>query len=502
MRRYGFCVPAIFLLALAACDRLGTDRQQTPQTPATPPLVGSDEAPVADTLVANHLPRLVSHAEASELTRMTLWAVGTDGLRERVFDAGTDSWSPWVVRGFPPGSRSQILDWDNFGADLVADAGFAGDRSPVVVAHSFPPPVGAPDRFLGLPTDKTPFGTAGGFTNNTWDSDDWFDPRTSAPSGDGTGIHVFGSWFDDGINRPRTHLLKASFDVRSDGRVRPLQSEPQVLPRLVVPIGGTDMETLVHLGHNSALHVPRTIGGATVNQTFVFVTREPEGMSGQDGLAVWHDDGQGDAGWVDLGTPVPPPSNIVGRPLAVSWINPATGFYTVNVFVVARREEGNTRWELYERFWVDDGSSPATEGWRPWSNHGSPRWDPYDPSKGQLLDSDTRWRLTTGVTWELGGVVRMNVFGHADPETDRDGVEQPRRLVEYVWDGSVWTWGFHHPPPPSGFGVKTISAAWVNKDDAIRLSVAGRDEQGHILERYYLIDRDGWKGWFWNDLTE
>lgn len=483
---------------LVACDRSATEVPQPPRLSPLPP----GTPPVAYDPLAMHLPRIVSHAEGGELTRMTLWAIGSDGLRERVFDEGGAGWGDWVVRGVPAGAQHPPALWEDYGADLIADAGHDGARSPVVAGYSYPGSGISPDRIFALPTDQPPFGTTGGYHDNSWDSRDWMRPINSVSAGDGSRVHIFGTWFDDGVHHPFSDLLQASFEVEPAGGVRALQSEPSVLPRLVVPINGTPTEMKVTPGPNSAILVKRTVGGQAVNQVFVFVTREPEGVSGQDGLAVWHDDGAGGSGWLDLGTPVQPPSRIVGPPLAVSWGNPATGHVTVNVFVVARRTEGQNRWELWERFRVDDGSSPASEGWLPWNNHGSPRWDPYDASKGQLLERGTKWNLTTGVTWQLDGVDRMNLFGEAEPETDRDGTAQPRRLVEYVWDGSVWTWGFHHRPPPSGLGVRSLSSAWTNKNGDIRISIACREESGAILERYYIIDQQGWHGWFWNDLTD
>ena len=76
------------LVLVVSCGQSETEVPQVPQTPRVSP-VPAGAHPVAYAPLANHLPRIVSHAEASELTRMTLWAIGTDGLRERVFDADT-----------------------------------------------------------------------------------------------------------------------------------------------------------------------------------------------------------------------------------------------------------------------------------------------------------------------------------------------------------------------------------------------------------------------------
>src|SRR6185436_11747698 len=118
---------------------------------------------------------------------------GTDGLRERVFDAASSTWGAWVVRGVPTNAQHPPALWEDFGADLFADSGFFGERARAVAVWSHPGSSVAPDRHLALPTDDTPYGTPAGFTNNTWDTQDWMRPMTVVPSGDGRRITVFGA---------------------------------------------------------------------------------------------------------------------------------------------------------------------------------------------------------------------------------------------------------------------------------------------------------------------
>lgn len=489
---------AACLPLLVACEASPTNR---------PPLLGGvpipppGTPPVAHRPLNEHLPRIVSHAENGELVQMSLWAMGADGLRERVFDARTKMWGPWIQHGIPDDALYPPVDWDDLGLHLQVDAGLAGDRDQALAVFGFNTAGLSAQRLLALATDRRPFG-ASNIELDDWDHRQWMRAVTAVSQPDPQRVRVFGTWQDDGPNRPEERLVRTTIAIDAGGSARSLQNEPAAMPVLMGPIDGVDKEMLVEPGANSAVRVPRVRNGNPESQTFVFVKREPDGMDGHEGLAVWLENDQGQEAWLDLGTPVAPPSEIVGEPLAFAWRNATTGLYTVNVMVVARRDEGNTRYEVYERFWHDDGSSPAVEGWRPWSNHGSPRWDPYDASKGQLLEPGTRFRLTGAVVWELDGVTRVNVIGYANPETDRDGVSQPHRLVEYVWDGAVWTWGFHHEPPPSGLGVRAHSAAWTDTGGTIRISIAGRDTDGGIYERFYLIDQStGWSGWFWNDLT-
>jgi len=494
MRYDTFAVLVLCVFLLVACERSETEQpplvRGVPQLPAGTP-------PVAFEPLNSHMPRIINHSDNGELSRMTLWAMGADGLRERVFDITGNQWSDWVIRGIPSDALYPPVNWDELGRRLLVNDGYAHDRAQVAVAYSYHTSGVNTDVKLALPTDAVPFGTSSGFVENTYGTRNWFQPGVAVSDENSGRFHIFGNWHGGGPNSPEDRLVSVSFEVGAAGAVRPLRTEPRELPPLM--IGGSEVP--VSIGPNSAVHVPKPFdGGSRPSHTFVFVKwKQP----GQDGVALWYDDGAGNASWFNLGVPLASGSQIIGNPVAFTWYNGTLNRTSVNLFVVARSSEGNGRAELYERYWSVDGNTPVAspEHWAAWNSHGSPRWDPDDDSKGHLLEAETSWRLTTALTWQYNGVDRVNVFGYANPETDRDGVAQPRRLVEYYWDGSVWKWGTPHEPPPSGLGVRTQSASWVHKDGTTRISVACRDEAGGIQERYFLIDSNGWNGWQWNDLT-
>lgn len=494
MRFQAGAVLGLCVLLLAGCERSETEPPPLVQGGAPLP---ADTPPVAFEELRNHLPRVITQGTGGDFTHMTLWAMGTDGLRERVFSTASNQWSDWVVRGLPSDALFPPGDWDELGEVLLVDDGYAHERAHVAVAYPYHTAGVNTHVKLALPTDALPFGTPGSFAENGYGTGNWFQPRVAVADENPQRFHVYGNWYDGGPNQPEDRLVSVSFEVDASGGVQPLHTEPRELPPLMV--GGSEAE--VYPGPNSAVHVPKPFdGGGRPSHTFVFVKWK---QSGQDGVALWYDDGAGSSGWFDLGVPLAQGSRIIGDPVAFTWYNGTLNRTSVNLFVVAKSGEGNERAELYERYWSVDGNTPVNnpEHWAAWKSHGAPLWDPHDSGKGHLLEAETSWRLTTALTWQYNGVDRVNVFGHANPETDRDGVAQPRRLVEYYWDGSVWNWGTPHEPPPSGLGVKTHSASWVSKDGVMRISVAARDEAGGILERYYLIDSNGWNGWYWNDLT-
>jgi len=484
----------IFLFA--ACD---TSETQGPDLVGgvIPPLP-ADTPRVADPQLKGHLPRIIAHSDGTDLSKMTLWAMGLDGLRQRVFDVGANAWGDWVIRGIPADALYPPPDWDDLGEVLNVDAAYDKTRPHVAVSYSYTARRGRDSAKLALASDEAPFGTTAGFTESSFGTSNWFDPVTSVSDEARQKFHLFGNWHRGGPNRPDERLVSVSFEVEADGEIKALQAEPREMPPLI--IDGSEVE--VKPGPNSAVHVPvPTDGGSRPSQTFVFVKWK---RSNEDGVALWHDDHQGNSGWLDLGVPLSNAADIIGNPVAFTWYNGDLNRTSVNLFVVVRSGEGGGRAELYERYWSVDGNTPVAniEHWAPWKSHGSPLWDPADSSKGHFLEADTDWRLTKALTWSYQGVDRVNVFGIASPELDRDGNQQPHRLVEYVWNGSVWSWGNPHPPPPSGLGVRTLSAAATQQNGDYRISVATRADDGSILERYYLIDNSGWHGWYWNDLTD
>lgn len=102
----------------------------------------------------------------------------------------------------------------------------------------------------------------------------------------------------------------------------------------------------------------------------------------------------------------------------------------------------------------------------------------------------------TGTNWSLNGVKRINMFGWSD----KDG-SNPKRLIEYVWNGGTWSWGGKHEPPQDGLGVETDSMAVIHLPEDKRISVLCRADDGAIYEHYYTIKNGQWNGWFWDDLS-
>ncbi len=184
----------------------------------------------------------------------------------------------------------------------------------------------------------------------------------------------------------------------------------------------------------------------------------------------WFPLGQPDGGIADMRAPVALQYHVDGR-------------RRIAVFVTAKAEDG---YHLYSRY--TDGSD-----WRPWTDHGAP------PN----LVRGKGFELSNGVVWRDGSTLRINLFGTTDP-VDRLSSGLPTHtgghLVDFFWDGSVWSWGSLTVLPetrdwgPAGVHpvrLRVSGAAVVDAGPWQRISVFGEDELGTVWER-------AWSGtWNW-----
>lgn len=438
-----------------------------------------------------HHPRIVTRKSDNQLY---LLASNRDGVGRNLFDMSS-GWSGWQMHGFPA-NISTPPDLGYLGPSIPTSFDNLGYGFSQLGAFAYPAVGGSVDLALPFWGYRGSFGwitmalpstfTGGGLSANE------FRAETVLADSPDFAFTFYGTPdADKDLSRSKNNPLlelRATW-VPGSGNFAEAATIMPSLDNLGRPVIN-GIQASVVLGPNSAVSVPITRNGLTRLHHFVFV----RALAGtEDHLTYFYRDEAGRKSWgPDLGAPERTNGYLVDGPVAIVYVT-SSGLCKMNVFVTAYDRELE-RYVLFERHWADSGSGLVEEGWLgDWRRHAFP----IDHGNGQpLLASGTKFRMTTAAVWLLDDRMRINMFGWADQDSNG-----PERLIEYVWDGSSWSWGNVHALAPGDLGVQTSSMAVIDSPPYKRLSVICRAGNGAIYEHYYLIDQGGWRGWFWNDLT-
>lgn len=473
-------------------------------------------AAVAQTTASNFaVPNISEHSPGAAAIRrsnsneLRLFAVSRQGLSERHFlrvpgspDAG---WFAWEHQGKPDATASDPAQWRRF---LAMTSGWGGTGLDVFGFFDFPENSG--DEKIGIAHLSTRSTGGPPYALDFW----WegvqrppggifpelFNPRAVAVSDTSSELDVFGTNSDDG--RP------SAFGTTPLLRLHGHQSAPATWSFSAQNLGQPRINGAsanVSLGPQStATAVLGRPPAPPATTHFVFVKAS---LPTEDRVTFATGDLVGGAfTWgIDLG--LPRVGQMVDAPLVVSYdLNGCygcVGFRRITVWVTMfDRDAGrHSLWERHFDARTNVPSDPRQMAqWSPWQTFGSPAG----------LDSRTPFRLTSGLVWFQGSTLRINMFGY----TDSDGAG-PERIVEFYWSGGGWFWGAPSlRTPPSGAGVRTMSAtvlqSAISNSTYTRLSVfartggtgnPGATDVGHVWELYDVIENGRDSGWRWLDLS-
>ena len=240
-------------------------------------------------------------------------------------------------------------------------------------------------------------------------------------------------------------------------------------------------------------------------QAFLFVITNAGGTPADTAVQLYHWTFENNWQWHNLGRPE---DDVITMrsPVAVSYINSATGRTEVSVFITGQNRRTEI-WQLYERHW----NGEDIDDWEDWRSWGRPPFVPTDRAEGF-----NEFAMTCGVVWYYGTTLRINLFGYTeffpDPSgsTTENGEElwQGGQLIEFWWNGTTWQWGSQaveeaYTPDRiiddsgrlNAVPLSVSSAVVTTKDSRIHLSVFGLDVWGRIWERFW--DSHTNTAWTW-----
>jgi hypothetical protein len=420
----------------------------------------SDDAEIVTSSLRNHLPRTVVNAHSPSSQEVTLWVVGTSGLKEKRWTLSGKKWSTGfinrgnetaIARTGAPGAAPDTVAPSAWNPRLAMVASFASDnQARVRGAFAFTDrrnadKIGGPS-LLGNPE----LGSAATYEWRRHNAQPGgFIPRTgfSWKSGTTERVNIFGT------DAARQNLTELHFDGSN--------WHQSVHPKPSTFSGG------MLLGTQSAIWDP--VSG----QGYVFVeVKRNDGADALDGIWCRYWNGSSWA-WFDRGNPF---HGSVKGYSAEGLV--AVGYREASKFVIKLVMNGHT---------IDYGGGDAvfvqTIVDAPTSVPGSNySWQQWKVPEGH--------RYTSGVAWERAGTRRINVFGHS-----ADG-----KLLHFYMVGSTWAFG-DTPMAPDGQVFRTDGSYVIEGGTYKRIAVVGRTATGRVYECFYSIDGGSESGWQWTDLA-
>jgi hypothetical protein len=450
---------------LAACTVEPNEEEATGEsvdpaiTAITPINLVRTDAEIVSTTVASHLPHAVVNTHSAATQEVTLWAVGTVGLKERRWTLANHAWNnAWISRGNQTafartGDIGLTMDtvspasWNTHLA-MVPSFGDASNNARARGFFQFNANRSGMSR-IGLPTL---FGSPT-FANATYS---WrrldalaggFIPRTGFSWRQGAleRINVFGT------DAAKQNLVELHFDGAS--------WHQSVHPK------PNSFSGRMLVGTQSAMWDP--VSG----QGYVFV--EVERNDGAASLnAVWCRYWNGSTwAWIDLGQPFHGYVNgYSDEGLIALGYRDGNGFVGT-VALNARSIDGPNGQHadaIYTLLPFTDTPAGNQHSWRQWVRTNGDRY-------------------TSGVTYN-DGTRRFALFGH-------NAAGQHIRM-DLTGLTVAQNWSFASPVAAPEAGFKTDSSYLVQNGSDLRIGVVGRTSTGRVYEYVYANG-----GWSWANLS-
>ena len=423
-----------------------------------PPIPSSfDDGEIVTTSLKDHLPRTVVHVHSAAIQEVTLWAVGTSGLKEKRWTLASKSWNNGFIKRGNDTARARVAPLEPFNArDQVAASAwgprlamvssFDGTaRAHVRGAFAFNGPSGSGK--IGCPSllGNPRLGSTAVYDWRRHDAQaGGLVPRTAFSWREGTAARVncFGN------DATKQNLTELNFDGSNwNQSVHP---KPEIFDGRML------------LGSHSS------VWDSVSGQGYVFVEMNSNNKFG-DADRFWcrHWNGS-NWSWINLHSPF--------------HYRHTSGYSDEGLVAVGYREGSNFVIKLVMNgATVDQGGGDAVFVLTMTNSR---------PSEWQQWKVPSGHRYTSGLAWDLSGTRRINVFGHS-----ADG-----KLLHFYMSGSTWAFG-DPSPAPGGQAFRTDASYVVEGTTYKRIAAVGRSSTGRIHECVYTIDNGSQVGWNWFDLS-